>query len=213
MTDLLATIKLKVQNYDPNNIVTLMGYQRPTKALKRLNLLLSAPNLLRWFDQSGGFDFKYSNREFILKLGKVINIPQSELIVSITAVNKEQVRIEKMFHPYIFIDTKFKRQEQPIFVLACLESLRHINISKYDVLRDRDAELHRIKQIVLQHYQENNGQLELWGRIHQYLYVFDVNQKLVILPDGKITTADGYQQQKATLTLKGKDVCKLIRSD
>lgn len=207
MTDLLATIKGKAQSYDSHHIATLMGYQRQNSimALNRLTLLLTAPDLLWWFNQSG-FDFKYSNREFILTLGDILNIPQSEVISGITAVNKEQVRIEKMFPAYIFIDTNFKRQGQPIHILAFLEGRRHIHISKYDVLRNKAAELQRIQHIVMQHYRENNGLLELWGRIHRYLYVYDVEQRLAISPNGEITNDNDCQLQKATLTLKGKDI-------
>ncbi|MEA3544354.1 MAG: hypothetical protein U9R69_03930, partial [Thermodesulfobacteriota bacterium] len=190
---------------------TLMGYQRQNSimALNRLTLLLAAPNLLGWFNQSA-FDFKYSNREFVLKLGDILNIPQSEVIAGVTAVNKEQVRIEKMFPAYIFIDTKFKRQGQPIFSLAFLEGVRHINISKYDVLQNKTAELQRIQHIVMQHYRENNGHLKLWGKIHRYLYVYDVKQRLAILPNGEIANDNGCQLQKASLTLKGKDICSVL---
>lgn len=211
MTDLLATIKGKAQSYDPHHIVTLMGYrqQQPTKGLNRLKALLTAPDLLGWFNQSG-FDFKYSNREFVLKLGNILNIPTSEVTAGITAANKEQMRIEKMFPAYIFIDTNFKRQGQPILVLAFLEGRRHIHISKYDVLRNKAAELQRIQHIVMQHYRENNGHLELWGKIHRYLYVYAVKQRLAILPNGEITNDNDCQLQKASLTLKGRDICPVL---
>jgi len=211
MTDLLATIKMKSQSYRPGDLVELIGYRQSqqTKAVNRLNLLLSVPSLLRWYDQSG-FDFKYSNREFLLKLGDVLNIPQAEVTAGITATNKEQVRIVKMFQPYIFIDTNFKRQSQPIFVLAFLEGRRHINISRDDVLRDKEAELKRIQRIVIQHYRDNKGSLNLWGKIQRYIYVFDVNQQWAILPNGEVSNTDRYRQQRASLTLKGKDICPLI---
>jgi hypothetical protein len=188
-----------------------MGYQRHNSimALNRLTLLLTAPDLLRWFNQSE-FDFKYSNREFILTLGDILNIPTSEMIAGVTMVNKEQVRIEKMFPAYIFIDTNFKRQCQPILALAFLEGLRHIPISKYDVLRNKAAEFQRIQHIVMQHYRENNGHLDLWGKIHRYLYVYDVKQRLAILPNGEITNDNDCQLQKASLTLKGKDICTVL---
>ncbi|MFK5926560.1 MAG: hypothetical protein QM483_08025 [Desulfuromusa sp.] len=212
MTDLLVTIKAKAQCCDLTEVVRLMGYQRPGKALERLNLMLSAPNLLKCFDKSG-FDFKYSNREFVLKLGNILDIPQSAITDGIEAMNREQVRIEKMFQPSIFINTKFKRQNQPIFVLAMLEGSRRINISKDDVLQNQTAELQRIKQIVINHYKKNSGELKLWGRIYQYIYSFEVNQTLAISPNGKVTNDDGYQQQKASLTLKGKDLCKFLVPD
>lgn len=211
MTDLLTTIIAKEQSYHPGNLVTLMGYRQSqqTKAVNRLNLLLSAPSLLRWYDQSC-FDFKYSNREFLLKLGEVLNIPQVDVIAGITAADKEQVRIAKMFQPYIFIDTNFKRQNQPIFALAFLEGRRHIDISKYDVLRDKEAELNRIQRIVIRHYRDHHGSLELWGKIQRYIYVFDVNQQWAILPNGEVSNVDRYRQQRASLILKGKDICPVI---
>lgn len=212
MSELLATIRTKIEDHNLNEIVSLMGYQKTTRALGRLDSLLSATNLLSWFNQ-GSYDFKYSNREFVLKLGKILDIPQSELISGITMVNNEQARIEKMFQPYVYIDTRFKRQNQPIFILAIFEARRHIRISKNLVLRNKTAELQRIKQIVVQHYEECSGQLEIWGKIHQYIYFFDEGQKIAILPNGKTIQPDEDQQQKAALTLNGRDVCPLLLPD
>ena len=212
MSELLAIIRTKIEDHNLNEIVSLMDYQRPTKALERLDSLLSATNLLSWFNQ-GSYDFKYSNREFVLKLGKVLDIPQSELISGTTKVNNEQLRIEKMFQPYIFIDTKFKRLSQPVFVLGICEGMRHIRISKNSVLRNKSAELQRIKQIVVQHYEECRGRLQMWGKIHQYVYFFDEGQKIAILPNGRTIQSDKDPQQKASLTLNGRDVCSLLLPD
>ena len=212
MSELLATIRTKIEDHNLNEIVSLMGYQKPTKALERLDSLLTATNLLSWFNQ-GSYDFKYSNREFILSLGEILEIPPAEITNEITAINNEQMRIEKMFQPYIFIDTKFKRQGQPIFALACCEGKRHIMIPKYDVLQNKTAELHRIKEIVMQHYVKTEGQLEVWGKIHQYVYNFDEDQKIAILPNGRTIQPDEDQQQKASLTLNGRDICPLLLPD
>jgi hypothetical protein len=204
MTDLLKIIQQKIQNCDLSEIVSLMGYKKLDRPLQRLNLLLSAPDLLRWFDQSS-FDFKYSNQEFIFKLGTVLNIPQEDLINWIFKLNSEQKRIANMFAPYIFIDTQFKRQNQPIFVLAALENKRRIAISKYDVLQDKSAELNRIIKIIKNNYRKNDGELEFWGPIHHYVYVFAADQNITLSPAGKIINAHEFHEQQATLALKGKE--------
>ena len=75
---------------------------------------------------------------------------------------------------------------------------------------NKDAELERVKQIVQEHYETNDGQLTFWGEIQRYLYVFGADQKLAILPDGKVLSAIDDQLQKATLTIKGKDLSPLF---
>lgn len=209
MSDLLEILQEKARNIDSTELLVQMGYHKPDKALERLNRLFAASDLLWWFHHSG-FDFKYSNREFILKLGEILDIPQTAVLNGIAVVQQEQLRVEKMFQPYVFIDTGFKRQNQPIFALALLEGQRHITLSKYDVLHDKDAELERVKQIVQEHYEANDGQLAFWGKIQRYLYVFGADQKLAILPDGKVLSAIDDQLQKATLTIKGKDLSPLF---
>jgi len=210
MSDLLVTLQQKTQKLDNIEILTKMGYHKPEKALKRLNCLLTSTNLLWWFNHDG-FDLKYSNREFILKLGKIVNIPKAELLAELSAVQKEQIRIEKMFQTYIFIDTNFKRQNQPLFTLALLEGQRHITLSKYDVLKNATDELDRVKHIVRDHYKKSGGQLPFWGKIHRYIYVYGANQKLVIIPDGRAISPTDCQLQKATLTIKGKDISALLK--
>jgi len=209
MSDLLEILQERARNIDSTILLLQMGYSKPERALDRLRRLLAAPDLLSWFNQSS-FDFKYSNREFILRLGELLEISSAELLISITAVQDEQSRIEKMFKSYIFIDTNFKRQNQPVFMLAILEGQRHISLSKYDVEREQLAELKRVKHIVLDHYKDNGGKLSFWGEIQRYIYVYGDDQKLALYPDGRVVSADDSQLQMATLTIGGKDITPLF---
>jgi hypothetical protein len=209
MSDLLEVLQERARNIDNIELLAQMGYYKPDKALDRLNQLLTASDLLWWFNHSG-FDFKYSNQEFIFELGKTLRIPQKELLIEVAAVREKQLRIEKMFQPYLFIDTNFKRQNQPIFALALLEGQRHITLSKYDVLNDRDAELERVKRIVQGHYKDTGGQLNFWGKIQRYIYVFGADQKVAILPDGGVISTDKCRLQRAILTIGGKELSPLF---
>jgi hypothetical protein len=78
---------------------------------------------------------------------------------------------EKFLFCDIFVNTNFRRKNEPIFALAFCESSRHLKIPKDDLLFKTDEEIFAIiGDIIKQHYIETDGILAVWGKIVNYFY-------------------------------------------
>lgn len=85
---------------------------------------------------------------------------------------------------YIFVNTNFRRNNEPIFLLASLESKRRISILNLDelIIRNKEEIFEYLGNIIKNHYKKNRGKLDIWGKIVNYqvhlkedLYLFDTN--------------------------------------
>ncbi len=102
----------------------------------------------------------------------------------------------------MFVETNFKRANQPIFALAIMEGKRNFKIDRYK-FKNKDEELEFVKDFVKKHYKENNGKIELWGKIKHYVYKSDwFNKYLIIDIDGNIITeVYDYRFYKASISM------------
>lgn len=90
----------------------------------------------------------------------------------------------KQYGSYIFVNTNFKRKNEPIFALASLESTRRISITNVDEItsKNKDEMFQILGNIIKNHYKQNSGVLSVWGNIVNYqahlkdeLYLFDTS--------------------------------------
>ena len=88
--------------------------------------------------------------------------------------------------PCLFVETGFRRANQPVFMLAMLESGRRLSVPPE--LRDQ---LERITEMVVEHYQAHHGELVLWGKIDHYLYHDGRGRVYRISPDGRLLDESG----------------------
>lgn len=77
----------------------------------------------------GAFDFRYSNKQFLNKLCEVVGIEISDFQDEINVIQSAYDKMLDRFKSYVFVDTGFKRDSQPIFILAICESIRRIQMS------------------------------------------------------------------------------------
>ena len=88
--------------------------------------------------------------------------------------------------PCLFVETQFRRANQPVFLLAMLESGRRLSVPAE--LRDH---LERITEMVVEHYQAHHGELVLWGKIDHYRYHDGRGRVYLISPDGRLLDESG----------------------
>jgi hypothetical protein len=126
-----------------------------------------------------------------------------KVLCSYTSMNKnKQVNMieqyiqllndEKNRYPYIYVDTGFVRDSQPIFVMAMMESQR----------RFKPDENNDIGKIVKEHYTANNGTLEFWGDIKRYAYHDKKNKITVYDGNGNIMESNEVKESIATIRIK-----------
>ncbi|NCB10806.1 MAG: hypothetical protein EOM78_04145 [Erysipelotrichia bacterium] len=89
---------------------------------------------------------------------------------------------EQFKNSYIYVNTNFKRNGEPIFALAFSEPKRRISLSSKEELFSKTKEevFEFVSNFVKSHYLQNNGNLGIWGDIDTYqlnldnqVYVFD----------------------------------------
>lgn len=198
--DLSKLIKQRLKNTIKESIVKDLWYVHKKKGLKRLNALIKADNIEAWV-RKGGYDFLYSNKSFSMILCEALDFDEADFFEIFKKANDKINAINKMPTPYIFINTNFYRQEQPVFLLAFLEKTRRIYIDKLEVFDSSDNGLSLAKQTTKEHYQKTKGILKIWGKIDNYIYHAN-NKKYIINKDGE--TEDNRKQifeSKATVSI------------
>ena len=183
---LLNTIKEKAATFPNDEILKKMGYHNKEAGKQRLDSLLKSYNLYDWL-KAGGFDMKYSSEAFLKKLIEVLGIENADADKEIEEYRGRMDAISKMAHPYIYIDTHFRRQSQPIFVLAFMEGKRRIKIDKEELYgKSLEEVLESISLIIRNHYEESGGSLPVWGKIYTYAYHHTDGSSYIFDTDGKV---------------------------
>jgi len=183
--DLQQDLNQKTSKCSLNDIVQLMGYQRSSakKAVKRLELLLNDEHLGL---NDGVYDLKYSNTQFLHKLCKLLDVDISQYQRNLEKVDESMEFKTKGFKSYIFVDTKFKRKNEPIFILSVCEKYRHIAIDWSVRKLTFEDQIPFISNIIKMHYEKTGGILKVWGDIKQYVFFYADGENIVFKPNGEI---------------------------
>lgn len=184
-------------------LLPLMGYAPDDdKASARVQTVLDSPF---YGLESSHFDFKYGGVGFLQALGRALGIDDTALETEIERV-QTQLRAESdAFRPYLWVDTQFKRQNQPIFALAFCEPHRYLYFSKRTALQPLSEQLREVRQRILSHMRQTGGEVVLWGRVHRYLYYYAEGKALVFSTDGELLgERDRSVPDKASAHYQGK---------
>ncbi len=207
---LLDQIKNRLENAEKESIVKSLGYNNKKNGLKRLGTLISTKNIEEWLKKNG-YDFCHSNESFLLKLCDILEFDKADYLKPITKISDRLNAIDRMPNPYIFINTNFKRENQPIFALAFMERERKIYIDKVKVFDSRDDGLSMAKKLVQEHYQETQGVIPMWGTIDNYIYHTN-NKKYIINKNGEIeNNTKEIFESKAVLSISNRPITFLNR--
>ena len=200
-----------LQKIDPKELCKQLGYNKKLlpHCYKKLQKLKEAKKLHHFFLR-GGYDFHLSAKEFVKKLCEIYEIPGCK--ENIQEAEWYEERLAKQFRSFIFVDTEFKRKNEPLFALAAMEGLRRIYLDpEWLVDTPFDDQLLHISKIVQRHYIENEGRLTLWGPIVRYAYYFDENfDPVVFMPDGRVVSMPVYYSE-ASVKIKGKDFTSFLQ--
>jgi len=150
---------------DSSEVAKRMGYTNVKKCEARIQYVLNSPDfgLIE-----SNFDGIYSSEDFFNNLLKVVGLGQliysKELQDLRTMVEDERWG----FRPWIFVDTNFKRKNQPIFVLAFSEGVRRFALPKKlkSMRLDEQCEYLRafISKYLVDLTNEHQGELAIWGK-------------------------------------------------
>ena len=139
-----------------------------------------------------------------MKKKKIIGqkIPQTPIVYTPEelALQEEMRKLRKC---YIFVNTNFRRKNEPIFVLAFMEGRRRIAIPKEKFVFKSDDEIFElVSKIVKKHYKENEGKLPIWGNIDNYFYHHKDGKVYTFDKNGLMVENDNIIESIATLSIK-----------
>ena len=192
-------IKEKIKLHNKTLIAKELGYSNSTKFEITLNKFLQFSTLYEWF-QCGHYDLVNTAEDFFIKLSKALKIDEDTINNEIENITLYKKEIEKFKDSYIFVNTNFKRKNEPIFALALCENQRRISLYKIENLlfKTIDEIFEILSKEIKKHYLQNKGTLKIWGKINSYqihlfgkIYVFNINGNLksndVIVFENKAT--------------------------
>ena len=203
-------IRHKLSHSSYRDIVKMMGYHKiDNRVLERINTVCNDPHMGLY---SGYYDFKYTGTEFIEALCELLAINLSDYEDDIEAIKEDYRDRRDRFKSYVFVETGFKRENQPIFMLIFMDHLRHLYLD-YEVRTLPLAnQVDYVKKLSRQHYKDNNGELKTWGEIKTYVFCYEKDKYIEFTPDGiVIAEMEQYNIPRAKLTCNGKDISALIK--
>jgi hypothetical protein len=179
-TDLVIRVAL-ISRYE---ILKAMGYQSLVSAnLERLQSVLDDPEFGL---NDSGFDFKYSSEGFLRALCGAAGI---DIVLADQRINRLKRLLEgerEAFKPYIWVDTGFKRQNQPLFALAACEHQRYLGFPKDFWRFSIDRQLGRAMSRVREHVYETGGEIGIWGQVKQYWFYYKADAAILIGLNGEV---------------------------
>jgi len=198
--------KLSVQ--DPVGILQNLGYKNITqKSLNRLSQLVNDGDLGL---SKSYYDFKYTQLEFIEAICELLSVDFNDHLDDIKVIKNRITQLHRAYHCYIFVDTGFRRKNEPVIALAFSEGRRNIVLPIELRMFALDEQLEFVKAFVTSHFTENNGTLILWGDIKRYVFYYAKDEYVVLSPAGEILNEKAVISDKATVTVANKNLGNLF---
>jgi len=122
---------------------------------------------------STAFDWRYSSKAFIYALARQAELDECWVESELERIEEEIETLRAGFKSYLWVDTHFKRGNQPILVLAACEGSRYIRLNEVISHWPLEQQLAHAAPIVRKHYAESEGMLAIWGKIQSYRYYQD----------------------------------------
>lgn len=198
----MSLYQILCEKYTENSTtkVKSLGYNNEKKATIKWKNLIEARSIEKFLEEEK-YDLVHTNSSFILKVCDVLMINPQEAIDAMKSIRILHYQEAQMSTPYIFVNTNFVRQNEPIFVLACLEHLRRISVTKRVVICTDDEGLSDALSIIKDHYRVHEGKLVIWGVIANYHYVVNGKRYIIDQKGTVLECADDNASHESKATL------------
>ena len=184
-------LKILTQNSDKKVLSKALGYVREQNFTRALANLEAAKSLDE-FITKGHFDWAHSSETLILALSKHFALNIDAELSEVQKLYNERVKFRGS---YIYIDTDFRRNNEPIFALAMAQHLRYISLTPFlDELcfKALHEQLKTISKITKSYYQKTQT-LPIFGAITGFkLYFLGKNYSLDT--NGEFIDKEIYEQ-------------------
>lgn len=180
---LFSQIKEKLDSANTAEFAKKLGYNNQKNFEKTLENFLSFNTLHGWFG-SGNYDFVNQPYEFFTKLSIALDLDKQTIKETLKKEKTHIREMERFKGSYIYVNTDFKRKNEPIFVLALLEHERCLSLCHNEEFLFKSTEqiLEILPKKIKEHYEANKEGLVVWGKIANYqvhlednVYIFDTD--------------------------------------
>lgn len=184
-------LKILTQNSDKKALSKALGYVREQNFTRALANLEAAKSLDEFITKRH-FDWAHSSETLILALSKHFALNIDAELSEVQKLYNERVKFRGS---YIYIDTDFRRNNEPIFALAMAQHLRYISLTPFlDELcfKALHEQLKTISKITKSYYQKTQT-LPIFGAITGFkLYFLGKNYSLDT--NGEFIDKEIYEQ-------------------
>ena len=195
-------IQENLKNENLEEVAKKLGYKSKAKGVKSLQKFLNTKNLSFWL-QSGFYDFKYRTMELYENLAKIYGITKEEIAKDLKDAELYKQEYDSFNRSYIFVNTDFRRKNEPIFILSILESKRRLVLKRENLMFKSDEEIFKkISKVVRRHYRQKGGKLVIWGEIQNYQYHHRDGEVYLFDVDGSYILDKQVYESQATLRLR-----------
>ncbi len=165
-------------------ILKKMGYSEPDQShLARLDRVLNDRN---WGLLDRGHDSHYSDEEFFRSLCAVMEVDAKIVDTAINITIKAHQDRIAAFKPYLWVDTGFTRENQPIFAMAAMEQFRHLYFESAFLSLPMHLQIDQVRQRIRKHMAATGGELKMWGEIQQYWFFHSIDKAILLDVNGDI---------------------------
>ena len=188
-------LKILTQTSDKKALSKALGYVREQNFTRALANLEAAKSLDE-FITKGHFDWAHSSETLILALSKHFSLNIEAELNEVQRLYNERVKFRGS---YIYIDTNFKRKNEPIFALAMAQHLRYVSLTPFlDELcfKTLDEQLNIISKVVKDYYHKTKS-LPIFGDITGFKLYF-LGKNYSIDTNGNFTDKE-IAEQVATI--------------
>jgi len=163
----------RLSQSEKKSLIKKIGYSSLKKAEKTINSLLFSKSIKEWLKKPH-YDLVNNSESLLKKLCLELGLLKDLKIKKEIEYNINIIKeLKNKKDPYILIKTNFKRVTEPIMVLVILNSKTKIKLSKEKIfeLSLEGKEENYIKDIIKENYEKNKGELPIFGKIKEYIYI------------------------------------------
>jgi hypothetical protein len=202
-------IKKAKAHPDMGSLARATGYHNPRKFLAALEAFQGAGSLEAWM-RNGHYDMVHGTKSFVVALAEALQIPTDEIVRACDEITDRFAELAKLPTPWIYVETSFRRKGEPVFVLACMEGMRRLRLSKETIVElPLNQALNHVAEQIRTHYEDYDGVLTIWGRITGYRYHHIDGSEWAFATDGELQNSVPLEgvEQGATVTIRGRNIC------
>ena len=196
-------LKERAQVHSTDWLLQRLGYACDNqKAALRLQQVIESP---RYGLDESHYDFRYSSTEFFRAVCQVLGMDPEQVTAEISDVQAELNEARVAWRPFIWVDTHFRRENQPVFILGLCESSRYLRLHWTLARKPISEQLEIVRGRIAEHWQATSGQLGVWGQIQEYWYYYQEDTAYRLTPTGElIKHHHGSVRNRASATLRGR---------